>query len=76
MRYKNSPAYIQRQINRLLREYREYARAYIDDIVIFSAILKNYIRYLRAVFRLFAKYNIAINPKKTFINYFSVKLLG
>ena len=76
MGYKNSPAYVQRQINRLLREHREYARAYIDDIVIFSATLKNHVRHLRAVFGLFAKYNIAINPKKAFIDYPSVKLLG
>ena len=76
IRYKNSLAYIQRQINRLLREYREYARAYIDDIIIFLIILENYIRYLRAIFKLFIKYNIIINLKKTFIDYFFVKLLN
>ena len=76
MRYKNSPAYIQRQIDRLLREHREYARAYIDDMVIFSATLENHIRHLRAVFKLFVKYNIAINSKKAFIDYLFVKLLN
>ena len=44
--------------------------------MIFSAILKNHIRYLRAIFELFVKYNIIINSKKTFIDYFSVKLLS
>ncbi len=36
MGYKNSPAYVQRQIDRLLRAFRQFARAYVDDIVIFS----------------------------------------
>ena len=76
MGYKNSPAYVQRQIDRLLREHREYARAYIDDVIIFSPTLKDHVKHLRAVFDLFAKYNIAINPKKAFIGYPSVKLLG
>ena len=33
-------------------------------------------KYLRAVFGLFAKYNISINPKKAFLGYPSIKLLG
>ena len=75
MGYKNSPTYIQRQIDRLLREHREYTRAYIDDVIIFSPTLKDHIKHLRAIFDLFARYNIAINSKKAFIDYLSVKLL-
>ena len=44
--------------------------------MIFSATLKNHIRYLWAVFKLFIKYNIVINSKKTFIDYLFVKLLN
>ena len=44
--------------------------------MIFSATLKNHVRYLRAIFELFIKYNIVINSKKTFIDYFFVKLLS
>ncbi len=76
MGYKNSPAYVQRQIDRLLREHRHYARAYIDDVVIHSATLEEHVKHLRAIFGLFVKYNISINPKKAFLGYPSVKLLG
>lgn len=36
---KNSPSYVQRQIDRILRPYCHCARAYVDDIVIFSRTL-------------------------------------
>ncbi len=74
--YKNSPAYIQRQIDRLLRPHRQYARAYIDNVVIHSATLEDHVKYLRAVLGLFAKFNVSVNLKKAFIGYPSVKLLG
>ena len=74
--YKNSPAYIQRQIDRLLRAHRQYARAYIDDVVIYSETLEKHVQHLRAIFGLFARFNISINPKKAFIGYLSVTLLG
>lgn len=75
MKYKNSPAYVQRQIDRLLREHRHYARAYIDDVVIHSVTLEEHVEHLRAIFDLFVKYNISINSKKIFLGYSSVKLL-
>jgi len=62
MGYKNSLAYVQRQIDRLLRAYQAFARAYIDNIVIFSVIIEDYIQYLRTVFSLFVKFNISISP--------------
>jgi len=49
-------------MDRLLRAYQAFARAYINDIVIFSAIIEDYIQYLRAVFSLFVKFNISISP--------------
>jgi len=62
MGYKNLLAYVQRQIDRLLRAHQAFARAYIDNIVIFSAIMEDYIQYLRTVFSLFVKFNISISP--------------
>ena len=32
MGYKNSPSYVQRQIDRLLREHRTFSKAYVDDV--------------------------------------------
>ena len=76
MGYKNSPAYVQRQIDRVLRDFKDFARAYIDDVVIFSKSLDEHVAHLRKIFQLFKDFNIAINPKKTYLGYPSVTLLG
>ena len=76
MGYKNSPAYVQRQIDRLLRAHRAFAKAFIDDVVIHSATLEDHVQHLRTIFGLFEKFNISINPHKAFIGYPSVSLLG
>jgi predicted HAD superfamily hydrolase len=48
---------------------------FIDDIVIFSDIAKEYKRYLEAIFSLFKSKNIALAPTKLFISYPSIELL-
>jgi len=63
-------------MDRLLRAHQAFARTYIDDIVVFLAIMEDHIQYLRAVFNLFVKFNISISPQKAFIGYPSVTLLG
>jgi len=76
MGFKNSPAYVQRQIDRLLRPFRTFARAYVDDIVIYSKTLKEHLRHLSAIFSLFVKRGISIKPSKAFLGYPTVQLLG
>ena len=75
MRYRNSPAYVQRQIDRILRAFRAFARTYVDDIVMFSHSLKEHLRHLNQVFALFDKLNIALKPSKTYLNYPTISLL-
>jgi hypothetical protein len=41
--FKNSVSYVQRQINRILRPVRHFARAYIDDVVVFSKTLEEHL---------------------------------
>ena len=43
MNFRNSSIYVQRKIDQLLREYRVFARIYINDVVIFNKILKKHI---------------------------------
>ena len=76
MSYKNSPAYVQRQIDRLLRQQKRFAKAYVDDIVVFSRTKKEHERHLRQIFEVLAENNISIKPTKAFIGYPSVSLLG
>ena len=76
MGFKNSPAYVQRQLDRVLRPFRTFARAYVDDVVVFSRSLWEHVLYLTKVFDLFQSNGILINPTKAFLGYLSVHLLG
>ena len=75
MKYRNSLAYVQRQNDDLLRKFQIFVRIYIDDIVIFSKILNEYIRYLDEMFRLFEKLNIALKVFKTYLSYSFISFL-
>jgi hypothetical protein len=59
-----------------LDPYKHYYKAFIDNVVIFSDNAKDHLRHLEKMFQLFISRNIAINPKKSFIGYPSVELLG
>lgn len=76
MGFKNCPPYVQRQMDRILRDFRAFCRTYIDDIVIFSVTLEDHIKHLSAVFSKFQELGITLSPKKAFIGYPSVTLLG
>ena len=76
MRYKNSSVYVQRQIDRILKFCRIFARAYIDDVVIFSKTLNEHLSNLRSIFDLLKRNNIFINSVKTFLKYSFVNLLS
>ena len=75
MKYKNSSIYVQRQIDRFLRSYRNYAKIYVNDIVIHFEILKKHFRHFKKIFNMFTINNIFIKSKKIFINYFTMHLL-
>lgn len=72
---RNSVAYVQRQMDTLLRRL-EFARAYIDDIVVRSKSLQEHLSHLRQLFNLFVNKNIGLNPVKVFLGYPEVTLLG
>ena len=74
MKYKNNFVYVQRQIDRLLRKYRRYARVYINDIIIFFKTIEKHAVHLRAVFKMFQINNIFIKFTKTFFDYFLIAL--
>ena len=48
--FKNSSFYVQRQTDQMLRLYREFFRVYMNDIIIFSKILKEHIVHFRQIF--------------------------
>ena len=75
MKFRNFLAYVQRQIDRSLRENRDYVRIYIDDIIIFSKSLQDHLSHFRKVFDILRTSNISIKSIKSFIDYFSISLL-
>jgi hypothetical protein len=76
MGFRNSPPYVQRQMDRLLWEHRGFARGFIDDIVIFSKTLSEHLVHLRRIFTLFSKLRISLSPLKSYLGFPSIKLLG
>lgn len=73
--YCNLSSYVQRQMNNILKEFRFFCRVYIDDVIIFSRILKDHCAHLHAVFFKFQTLRISLKLIKTFIDYLSVTLL-
>jgi RNase H-like domain found in reverse transcriptase/Reverse transcriptase (RNA-dependent DNA polymerase)/Chromo (CHRromatin Organisation MOdifier) domain/Integrase zinc binding domain len=76
MGFRNSPAYVQRYMDNLLKDHKHYCRAFIDDIVIFSDNENDHYSHLKTIFKLFNTLGISISPKKSFLAYPSVELLG
>lgn len=76
MGFRNSPAFAQRFMDQRLTRHDKYAKAYIDDIVIFSDTEKDHLRHLEAIFRMCAETRLALAPKKSFLGYSSIRLLG
>ena len=63
-------------IDRILRPFRAFACAYVDDIVIFSISLDEHQAHLHQVLGALKSFNICLAPEKSFIRYPSVALLG
>ena len=76
MGYINSVAYVQREIDKILREVRAWARAYVDDIICEARSFSDLLEKLRILFDIFLEYNISIKSTKSFLNYPDVGLLG
>lgn len=66
MGFKNSPAYVQRRIEIIFRPFREFARPYIDDIVIFSASFEEHMAQLHRIFSFFQSIGMRLSPKKSY----------
>ena len=76
MGFCNSIAYVQRQIELILRKHKDYAKAYVDDFIVFSDSLDSHEIHLNNVLADLAAIGIKLNPHKSFIGFPSVRLLG
>lgn len=78
MGFKNSPPFVQRQVDKIIREKKlgEFCKAYIDDIVSYSKSLDDHLAHLRRLFTVFQDMNLTMSPEKTFLGFPSIQLLG
>ncbi|QIX00238.1 hypothetical protein AMS68_005755 [Peltaster fructicola] len=77
MGYKNAPPYAQRQIDRLLRESGiAFAKAFIDDIIVFSKSLQEHLGHLHYLFSVLQDYKITLSGDKSNLGFPSLNLLG
>src|SRR5437762_9338223 len=76
MSYQKSSLYAQCMINMIFKSHKFFICCYIDDIVIFSKILKNHLKHLNTVFNLFDELKIIFKKVKTHLNYSSIILLN
>ena len=67
MGFRNTPVYVQRQIDGVLRSYKDYARAPVDEVVGFPATLEEHLHRLDKVFEEFTRLAILVKPGKAFL---------
>lgn len=60
----------------MLRPFKHFAKAFVDDIIVFSHTLEEHLSHLRQIFELFRLKRVSLSPTKSFIGYPSVTLLG
>ena len=58
----------------MLRFYREFFRVYMNDIIIFSKILKKHVVHFKQIFRLFINKRVNLISNKSFLNYSFIML--
>ena len=73
---KNAPALFQRLMDRVLRELREWVRAFIDDTIIHTKGFAKHMEAFRATLTQLRKYNIKVHPKKIRILFPEIPFLG
>ena len=72
----SAPATFQRMINHVLRDCHGFARAYIDDIVIFSSSWEEHLDHLRKVLNCLQEANLTIKMSKCQFGRSEVHYLG
>lgn len=75
MGYCNSPSHVQRFMDRTLKPFQHFYRAFIDDVVIFSDLFEEHLEHLRQIFALFERRGFRCR-RKSYIGFKSVELLG
>ena len=60
----------------MLRLFKDFAKAFVNNIIIFSRTLQEHLSHLRQIFELFRSKRVSLSSIKSFIDYLFVILLG
>ena len=72
----NGPQCFQKTMANLLNPCRDFARVYLDDIIIYSKTFHQHLHHLELVFEIFATNQIVLSPSKCEIAVTKVEFLG
>ncbi|CAM6082514.1 unnamed protein product [Calypogeia fissa] len=72
---KNAPAEFQRVMDRILARL-DFARCYIDDIIVFNSSVEEYERHLREVFERLKVHGLKLHPAKCKFFHDQIPYLG
>ena len=75
MKFINFIIYVQWQLDNKFRNFCEFCRVYIDDIIIVSTTLKKHMKHLDKIFNKLTKLHINLVLIKSYISFFNIKLL-
>ena len=64
-----------KKMNEIFKNY-SYARAYIDDVIVFSSSFKKHLQHFSSIFAFFQQWNITFKTSKTYFEYFNIFLLN
>lgn len=77
MGYLNSPGFCQRQMDKILDEYKwSFVVCYIDDIVIYSKSWKDHLKHVEWVISRVHRAGLTLDPEKAYLGFSSLCLLG
>ncbi|XP_069100681.1 uncharacterized protein [Pleurodeles waltl] len=71
-----APATFQRLMDEILRPFKQYAAAYLDDIVIYSNTWEEHLTHLDTILQALRKAQLTANPEKCRLGLTSIKYLG
>ena len=73
----NAPGTMQYLVNDALREFLDiFCTAYLDDIIIYSNSIEDYIEYVRLVLEKLQAYHLYVKPEKCVFYVSKVEFLG
>jgi hypothetical protein len=76
MGFHNILLYTQQQADYILTDIYKFVYTFVDNIIIASKSLKEYISHLYYIFTRLIEHNIALCPDKCFVSYLSATMLS